>query len=50
MTTVPAPPARPLAAGRPAAVLTAELVSAVYGVRAHRVSARGRDLLVFDPA
>ncbi|WP_448071580.1 ABC transporter ATP-binding protein [Georgenia yuyongxinii] len=41
---------RVVAAGRPAAVLTAELVSAVYGVRAHRVSARGRDLLVFDPA
>jgi ABC-type cobalamin transport system ATPase subunit len=31
-------------------VLTAELVSAVYGVRARRVSVDGRDLLLLDPA
>ncbi|MHB1065358.1 MAG: ABC transporter ATP-binding protein [Georgenia sp.] len=39
-----------VAAGDPREVLTAELVSAVYGVRAHRVRAGDRDLLVFDPA
>ncbi|TRW45251.1 ABC transporter ATP-binding protein [Georgenia yuyongxinii] len=41
---------RVVAAGHPREVLTAELVSAVYGVRAHRVVAGERDLLVFDPA
>ncbi|MFH5822829.1 ABC transporter ATP-binding protein [Georgenia sp. AZ-5] len=39
-----------VAAGHPAEVLAEELVGRVYGVRAHRVSTGGRDLLVFDPA
>jgi ATPase subunit of ABC transporter with duplicated ATPase domains len=39
-----------VAAGAPRAVLTAELVSDVYGVRAHRLAVDGHDLLVFDPA
>ncbi|MFD1719746.1 ABC transporter ATP-binding protein [Georgenia deserti] len=41
---------RAVAAGPPAEVLTGELVSEVYRVRASRVSAGGRDLLVMDPA
>ncbi|RPF27802.1 ABC transporter ATP-binding protein [Georgenia muralis] len=41
---------RVVAAGPPGAVLTAELVSAVYGVRARRATVDGRDLLLLDPA
>ena len=37
-----------VATGPPGQVLTAELVSRVYGVRAQRVEAGGRDLLLFD--
>ncbi|KAE8764311.1 ABC transporter ATP-binding protein [Georgenia thermotolerans] len=39
-----------VAAGHPREVLTADLVSDVYGVRAHRLAVAGRDLLVLDPA
>ncbi|UNX55870.1 ATP-binding cassette domain-containing protein [Georgenia sp. TF02-10] len=39
-----------VAAGPPAQVLTEEVVSAVYRVRARRVVAADRALLVFDPA
>jgi len=41
---------RVVAAGEPREVLTEELVSRIYGVRAQRVTAGGRDMLVFDPA
>ena len=41
---------RVVAAGDPRAVLTEELVGRVYGVRAHRISAGGREILLFDPA
>ncbi|MFH5822456.1 ABC transporter ATP-binding protein [Georgenia sp. AZ-5] len=41
---------RVVAAGHPHDVLTAELVGAVYGVRARRLGAAGRELLLFDPA
>ena len=41
---------RVVAAGDPREVLTADLVSDVYGVRAHRLAVDGRDLLVLDPA
>ncbi|PYF96767.1 iron complex transport system ATP-binding protein [Georgenia satyanarayanai] len=41
---------RVVAAGPPAEVLTEELVSRVYGVRAERVTVRGRDLLLYDRA
>lgn len=37
-----------VAAGSPTEVLTAELVSRVYGVRAERVVAGGRELLLYD--
>ncbi|WP_324652950.1 ABC transporter ATP-binding protein [Georgenia sp. H159] len=37
-----------VAAGPPGEVLTEELVSRVYGVRAQRVLAGGRDMLVYD--
>ncbi|MEE6272754.1 ATP-binding cassette domain-containing protein [Georgenia sp. MJ206] len=40
---------RVTAAGPPAEVLSEALVSRVYGVRARRVHAGGRDLLLFDP-
>ncbi|GAA1622862.1 ABC transporter ATP-binding protein [Georgenia ruanii] len=39
-----------VAAGDPREVLTADLVSDVYGVPAHRLAVDGHDLLVFDPA
>ncbi len=37
-----------VAAGPPEEVLTEELVSRVYGVRAHRITAAGRTMLVYD--
>ncbi|MEE6280364.1 ABC transporter ATP-binding protein [Georgenia sunbinii] len=39
---------RVVAAGAPTEVLTEELVSRVYGVRAERVQVRGREMLVFE--
>ncbi|MDD9205583.1 ATP-binding cassette domain-containing protein [Georgenia sp. 10Sc9-8] len=41
---------RVAAAGPPAEVLTEDLVGEVYGVRARRVRAEDRELLLFDPA
>lgn len=39
---------RVVGAGRPAEVLSEELVSRVYGVRAQRVRLRGRDMLIYE--
>ncbi|MPV38166.1 ABC transporter ATP-binding protein [Georgenia subflava] len=41
---------RVVATGSPLEVLSEDLVGEVYGVRAHRVTAGGHELLVLDPA